>query len=119
MSEVTDLHQQVLEAVAHDAINNLAAYQELLAGAYAKVCKLDPRDCIIVQQHTREGIQTFYTNRKPWVANDVVAAVSAENDALRGRIKDLEDEVKRAYQDGFSDGYCYVPDFGHGKAEKE
>ncbi len=119
MSEVTDLHDRILEQVAGDATNNLAAYTELLAGAYAQVCKLDPRDCMIVQQQRAEGIHIFYTNRKPWVVNDVVAAVMADNDLLRGRIKDLEDEVKRAYQDGFNDGYAYFPDLGHGKVAGE
>ena len=119
MSDVTGLHQQILAQVANDALNNLGAYKELLAGAYAKVCKLDPRDCMIVQQHRAEGIHIFYTNRKPWVVNDVVAAVNAENEALRGRIKDLEDEIKRAYQDGFNDGYAFFPDLGHVKVEGE
>lgn len=112
MNRVVQLQQaargqfdNLLDDYAQGITETMGAYQELLAGAYAQVCKLDPRDCQIVHQHTVSGTNIFYTNRKPWVVNDVVAAVGAENDALRGRIKDLEDEVKQAWEDGYAEGH--------------
>ena len=119
MSEVTDLHDRILERVAGDALNNLAAYTELLAGAYASVCELDPHECMVVQQHKPDGILTFFAPLSGKVKGDYTKGLAAENAVLRGRIKVLEDEVKRAYQDGFNDGYAYFPDPGHGKVADE
>ena len=119
MSDVTEIHQRILEQVANDAINNLGAYTELLAGAYTVACNLDPRECMVVQQHKPDGILTFFAPLSGKAKGDYTKGLAAENAALRGRIKDLEDEIKRAYQDGFNDGYAFFPDLGHGKVEGE